>query len=137
VLDAELADVFRRICWLVPNDPGHSGLYSRCARSIVQRLVGFPFPGQFKKKPSMESPPEGGQAGGADREASTICSGLIGAMLNSAPNGESASATALAVAAGVGRQRSEIALPRGSQAADKSYCRARKPRSASLKAAGF
>src|SRR6516165_3759585 len=71
VLDAELADVFRRICWLVPNDPGHSGLYSRCARSIVQRLVGFPFPGQFKKKPSMESPPEGGQAGGADREAST------------------------------------------------------------------
>jgi hypothetical protein len=41
VLDAEpIADVFRRICWLVPNDPGHSGLYSPCNRSIVKRLAG-------------------------------------------------------------------------------------------------
>ena len=41
VLDAEpIADVFRRICWLVPNDPGHSGLYSPCGRSIVKRLAG-------------------------------------------------------------------------------------------------
>ena len=41
VLDAEpIADVFRRICWLIPNDPGHVGLYSPCDGAIVKRLAG-------------------------------------------------------------------------------------------------
>src|SRR6516162_6207594 len=31
MLDAEaIADVLRRICWMIPNDPRHSGLYSPC-----------------------------------------------------------------------------------------------------------
>src|SRR5262249_59008283 len=51
-------------------------------------------------------PPRGGGGGGgggggrAARTALTICSGLIGVVLNSAPNGDSASQIALAIAAG-------------------------------------
>jgi len=42
----------------------------------------------------------GRECGGAERTALTICSGLIGVALNSAPKGASASLTALAIAAG-------------------------------------
>jgi hypothetical protein len=42
VLDAKpIADVFRRICWLIPNNPGHARLYSPCGGSIVKQLAGF------------------------------------------------------------------------------------------------
>jgi hypothetical protein len=41
-----------------------------------------------------------GAYGGFERTASTICSGSIGVMLNSAPNGANASATTLAIADG-------------------------------------
>jgi hypothetical protein len=86
VLDAEpIADVFRRICWLIPNDPGHAGYITRAADQSLSDWLAPLFPRQFTKKPSMESPPHFREQGRRGRQASLYVTRSAFSEVNPAP----------------------------------------------------